>query len=138
VEESNLVQNVSVLRRVLAADPEGREYIETVPKLGYRFVVPVRGIEPIAKPVAPSRRWLAVTAAAAGIAVVAAIMWRLPQGGSRASAHHRSIAVVGFHDLSGRAETAWLNRALAEMLMTELHADGGLRTLSGEEVAHLR
>jgi DNA-binding winged helix-turn-helix (wHTH) protein/TolB-like protein len=38
VEENNLAQNISLLRRVLGEDLGGRELIETVPKRGYRFV----------------------------------------------------------------------------------------------------
>lgn len=38
VEESNLAQNVSAVRRALGEKPEGGQYIETVPKRGYRFV----------------------------------------------------------------------------------------------------
>ena len=40
VEENNLAQNISVLRRILGEDKDNK-YIETVPKFGYRFVVPV-------------------------------------------------------------------------------------------------
>src|SRR5262245_2380988 len=42
VEESNLAQNVSMLRRALGEQPGGRPYIETVPKRGYRFTAEVR------------------------------------------------------------------------------------------------
>jgi len=42
VEESNLAQNVSTLRRALGEQPDGRQYIETVPKRGYRFIAEVR------------------------------------------------------------------------------------------------
>src|SRR5687767_2112070 len=38
VEESNIAQNVFALRRVLGAGTDGRPYIETVPKRGYRFL----------------------------------------------------------------------------------------------------
>ena len=41
VEEGNLNKNISFLRRVLGEWDGGREYIETVPKRGYRFVAPV-------------------------------------------------------------------------------------------------
>jgi serine/threonine protein kinase/tetratricopeptide (TPR) repeat protein len=41
VEEGNLNKNISFLRRVLGDWDGGREYIETVPKRGYRFVAPV-------------------------------------------------------------------------------------------------
>lgn len=38
VEESNLAQNVSAVRRALGEKTGGGHYIETVPKRGYRFV----------------------------------------------------------------------------------------------------
>lgn len=41
VEEGNLTQNVFLLRRVLGKTPEGEEYIQTLPKRGYRISVPV-------------------------------------------------------------------------------------------------
>jgi len=41
VEESNLTQNVYLLRKVLGSDPNGRSYIENVPKRGYRFIADV-------------------------------------------------------------------------------------------------
>src|SRR6185437_5115773 len=40
VEENNLAQNISVLRRILGETPRSK-FIETVPKYGYRFVAPV-------------------------------------------------------------------------------------------------
>src|SRR5829696_2106296 len=40
VEENNLAQNISVLRRVLG-EKTTEKIIETVPKFGYRFVAPV-------------------------------------------------------------------------------------------------
>ena len=39
VEENNLAQNISTLRKVLG--DEGAKFIETVPKRGYRFVAEV-------------------------------------------------------------------------------------------------
>lgn len=41
VEESNLTQNVFILRRALGQSPDGPAYIQTVPKRGYRIAVPV-------------------------------------------------------------------------------------------------
>ena len=99
VEESNLTQNVSVLRRVLGEGDPDRVYIETVPKLGYRFVVdveeqiedaaetPDRGGTPVvpaterdvgAAPASPSRAgtsrrrlWLAGTVSLGAVVVAA-------------------------------------------------------------------
>lgn len=45
VEESNLSQNVYLLRKVLDEVPRGEAYIETMPKRGYRFVASVNEVE---------------------------------------------------------------------------------------------
>jgi DNA-binding winged helix-turn-helix (wHTH) protein/tetratricopeptide (TPR) repeat protein len=50
----------------------------------------------------------------------------------------RSIAVLGFKNLSGREESAWLSTALSEMISTELAARGALRTVAGEDVARVK
>jgi eukaryotic-like serine/threonine-protein kinase len=57
--------------------------------------------------------------------------------GSRA-ASRRSIAVLGFRNLSGRPEEGWLSTALAEMLSTELVAGEKLRLVSGEDIARTK
>jgi eukaryotic-like serine/threonine-protein kinase len=44
VEEGNLNKNIFVLRKPLGVWDGGREYIETVPKRGYRFVAPVNEV----------------------------------------------------------------------------------------------
>ena len=44
VEEANLTQNVFTLRKVLGQSVDGRQYIETVPRLGYRFAATVREV----------------------------------------------------------------------------------------------
>ena len=41
VEENNLAQNISILRKALGESKEGEHYIQTVPKRGYRFVADV-------------------------------------------------------------------------------------------------
>src|SRR3954468_20641495 len=42
VEENNLAQNISMLRKALGEESGGQKYIETVPKRGYRFAAEVR------------------------------------------------------------------------------------------------
>jgi DNA-binding winged helix-turn-helix (wHTH) protein/tetratricopeptide (TPR) repeat protein len=49
-----------------------------------------------------------------------------------------SVAVLGFHNLSGKADDGWLATAFAEMLSTELAAGEKLRLVSGEDVTNLR
>ncbi|HEX5108242.1 MAG TPA: alpha/beta fold hydrolase [Vicinamibacterales bacterium] len=50
VEENNLNHNVSVLRKALGDRATGQQYIETVPRVGYRFAAPVETPEASAAP----------------------------------------------------------------------------------------
>ncbi len=42
VEESNLTQNIFVLRKILGDDRNGHSFIQTVPRRGYKFIAQVR------------------------------------------------------------------------------------------------
>ncbi len=53
VEQNNLAQNISALRKALGEKEGGPRYIDTVPKRGYRFIAPVTeriGTSPAAAP----------------------------------------------------------------------------------------
>ncbi len=50
----------------------------------------------------------------------------------------RSVAVLGFKNLSGKPEDAWLSTALEEMLSTELAAGEHLRIVPGETVSRMK
>jgi tetratricopeptide (TPR) repeat protein len=52
--------------------------------------------------------------------------------------HRRSIAVLGFHNLSGNPEKSWLSTALSELMTTELSQGDQVRTIPGESVAQMR
>ncbi len=41
VEEANLTHHISALRKALGEDKNGRKFIETIPRRGYRFVAPI-------------------------------------------------------------------------------------------------
>jgi tetratricopeptide (TPR) repeat protein/TolB-like protein len=49
-----------------------------------------------------------------------------------------SLAVLGFKNLSGRDDVAWLSTALSEMLTTELAAGRALRAVPGEVVSRMK
>jgi DNA-binding winged helix-turn-helix (wHTH) protein len=58
VEEANLAQTVSVLRKALAVAPNGSLLVETVPKRGYRIAVEVSRIEaPVPSATTPLGWW---------------------------------------------------------------------------------
>ncbi|HEY4229050.1 MAG TPA: winged helix-turn-helix domain-containing protein, partial [Thermoanaerobaculia bacterium] len=194
VEEANLTKNVWLLRKALGDSAGASPFIETVPKVGYRWVAPVRrghetrpadlptaelspvepqrpAMPPAAAPASipvpesdrpppassieggemprlRSRRpWAVAVSVAAGAALVAS-MWialarraQAPQPdaarGTRAGAVpvRRSLAVVGFQDLSPRADSAWLSTAIGEMIASELAAGERLRIVAAEDVA---
>src|SRR5260370_13815825 len=80
------------------------------------------------------------------LAALAYTIWEQRRATERAPADpislrsrgRRSVAVLGFNNLSGRTDTAWLSTALSEMLTTELAEGGKLRTIPGESVAQTR
>jgi DNA-binding winged helix-turn-helix (wHTH) protein/tetratricopeptide (TPR) repeat protein len=50
----------------------------------------------------------------------------------------RSVAVLGFKNLSGDSQEAWLSTAFSDWLRTELTAGEQLRAIPGESVARMR
>jgi DNA-binding winged helix-turn-helix (wHTH) protein/pimeloyl-ACP methyl ester carboxylesterase len=54
VEENNLNHNISVLRRALGERGPGQSYIETVPRVGYRFVGEVKASESAGRALVPA------------------------------------------------------------------------------------
>src|SRR5579871_2630637 len=126
----------SLVLKCLARDPKnryqsGEEVAEAIRSLGG----PRQGkIRP---------RWIvgfvaALVAVVLGFFVVAK-MHRLTAGlhpqPALTIAARPSIAVLPFHNLSGRGDTDWVSTALPEILTAELAAGGKLRTLSGENIA---
>ena len=84
-----------------------------------------------------ARRWLA---AAAVLALIAGGLY-LARTGLKTPAGARlrkSVAVLGFKNLSGRSDAAWISTALGETLSTELALGDRLRTVPGEKVARAK
>lgn len=90
-----------------------------------------------------SRRPRLFVAAIATVLLLTAVSWiALQRRGERPVSSRfrprRSVAVLGFKDLSGKPEQAWLSTALSEMLTSELAAGESMRAVSGEDVARLK
>ncbi len=150
--EGGLNFAIRQIRNALGDDAERPLFVETVPKRGYRFVGPVIADAPPVSGTRPYGRilWISVLSCA----VVLGSLFALNIGGIRerlkpnGRAHQpasnppvnmrRSVAVLGFKNLSQRPDAAWLSTALAEMLTTELGAGEKLRTISGENVARAK
>lgn len=61
-----------------------------------------------------------------------------PIAPSRQTKLRRSVAVLGFRNVSAGHDQDWLSTAFTEMLNTELGANGDLRLVSGEDVASVK
>ena len=121
------------------------------------------GLTPITS--RPRRGWRLLPAAALGLAVAALAIVTFNVGGIRSRLLHlskqsqtagevatavspttaslamkarRSVAVLGFKNLSGKPDEAWISTALAEMLSTELAAGEQVRTIPGENIARMK
>jgi DNA-binding winged helix-turn-helix (wHTH) protein/tetratricopeptide (TPR) repeat protein len=120
VEDNNLAQHVSLLRRTLAEGPDAEPVIETLPKRGYRFRPLVERVHegpagpvPLPAPVAAPRwrqgHWMAVAAAGAmALGALVATANRPPAGESAAGRGEATPTDADAHlaYLSGRAAFA--------------------------------
>jgi DNA-binding winged helix-turn-helix (wHTH) protein/tetratricopeptide (TPR) repeat protein/TolB-like protein len=136
----------------LGAKPSNLASISKIESPGFPSGAPsvaTPGLGPVSLPVlgrAPRPKLYATSGLLILIAFTAWLMLRGAHSASE-SFHPRtistvpmrkSIAVLGFHNLSGNSEDAWLGTALSEMLSTELAGGEQLRLVSGEEIANLR
>jgi DNA-binding winged helix-turn-helix (wHTH) protein/tetratricopeptide (TPR) repeat protein len=98
VEESNLAQNIFLLRKALGEEKNEHRYIVTIPGVGYRFVAPVREYE------APS-----------------------PVSDESSRQPVSSIAVLPFKTLTGADDDRFLGPGLADALIMRLSSIRHLR-----------
>jgi DNA-binding winged helix-turn-helix (wHTH) protein/tetratricopeptide (TPR) repeat protein len=151
VEENNLTQSISTLRKALGEKRGENRYIVTDPGRGYRFVAPVsRVVEEAAvssdglhppEPLVEAQRQeprrtklLALVAVTVLIATGFAVWFRA----SVRPPLRQSIAVLRVRNLSKTSTESWLQTALPEMLTSELAAGGKLRTIPAEDVVRWR
>lgn len=158
VEEGNLTQNVSLLRKALGETPGGAQFIETVPRRGYRFVAetsqssngdliskpaevlkqeaPVIQIPNSASQHAGIRR-TPVFAMAAGLVVIGIIGIVYFTGWSKAgnASTIQSIAVLPFIDESSDPDAEYINDKIAESLINSLSKLPQLRVVPRSLVA---
>jgi TolB-like protein/DNA-binding winged helix-turn-helix (wHTH) protein/Tfp pilus assembly protein PilF len=148
VEDNNLSQNISILRRVLGERRGSHRYIVTVPGRGYRFVAEVRsrdGVgemekEPVAAKspeqtpvdrdlpvVARSRRLFLLGLAGLALSAAAFLFWRhrpaLP-------VPEKSIAVLPFENLSPDPENAYFANGISDEILARLANIADLKVIS--------
>src|SRR5467141_3740753 len=90
------------------------------------------------------RRRSAALAAAFALVILAAFTYTRiqasagPAGLSNGGNLRQSVAVLGFKNLSGDTQEAWLSTALSDWLMTELAAGEHVRAIPAESVARMK
>lgn len=160
VEEANLSVKMSELRRVLGEVPGEKQFIETVPRRGYRFVADVAEVrrdEPADEPavvndsravtteISPAgpieskeRRsdghrwpWIAVPAVAA---IFVLLVYQAGLFGGRETKRIRSIAVLPMANLSGDPGQDYFADGMTETLISGLARVGALRVISRTSV----
>jgi DNA-binding winged helix-turn-helix (wHTH) protein len=105
VTDNALTQVVSELRQALGDNPASPQFIETVPRRGYRFIGPVER-----------------AAAGAGGDALAG-----PPAAARKGP--RTVAVMDFGNMTGDPDLAWLATGIAETVTNDLRTIGELRVL---------
>src|SRR5215212_10294371 len=159
VEEGNLTQNISLLRKALGESPGGTQFIETVPRRGYRFVAgaseswsnqsvapapppekthstPVVSIANTASQAAGTRR-TPLFAVMAGVVVlgIIGIFYFTGWGKSGDPSSIQSIAVLPFVDESSDPDAEYINDKIAESLINSLSKLPQLRVVPRSVVA---
>jgi TolB-like protein/DNA-binding winged helix-turn-helix (wHTH) protein/Tfp pilus assembly protein PilF len=152
VEESNLAQHISLLRKALQDGEDGPRYIETVPRRGYRFIAEVRELGGIAtdtkvssgptpsppsgvpESIRPQYRFstLTYTIAAPALLLLVFIL-TLPVWKPRRSsgpAPIQSIAVLPLQNLSADPAQEYFADGMTEALITDLAKIHGLKVIS--------
>jgi DNA-binding winged helix-turn-helix (wHTH) protein/TolB-like protein len=165
VEEATLSNQIWQVRRALGDTAKQTRFIETLPKVGYRFIAPVAiertpfalgnvqpsivpsqaieapsaGVDAPAQPPRNGVRWLVFGATALALVTGGACWWAMRHRTVEATVPgDLTVAVVGFNNLSQNLKDAWLAPALIEMLGSEVSASGRVRVLPDELVRDAR
>jgi TolB-like protein/DNA-binding winged helix-turn-helix (wHTH) protein len=141
VSDEPLTRCIAALRRVLDDSPKDPQYIQTIPKRGYRLVCPVTSLpapesEPASDSAARHSRPRALWAVIAGVAVVLVLFASnrmfdvedddsptpMVSGAAVESNQIQSIAVLPFENLSPDPANEYLADGLAAELLDRLTA----------------
>jgi|GEM_PF-1062087 len=163
-EPSMVAKRVNQIRRALGDDAKHPDYVQTIPKRGYRTIARVLPIAqavhrdpseadepagPTPPPVAavgaaaprqtPNRRYTIALATVAALATLASLAWTWTgPGGDYAARPIRTIAVLPLENLSGDPAQDYIADGMTEELITELAKLPGLQVISRTSAMHYK
>jgi TolB-like protein/DNA-binding winged helix-turn-helix (wHTH) protein/Tfp pilus assembly protein PilF len=151
VEEGSLTQNISTLRRTLGEKGEGLQYIQTVPRRGYRFAAPVKPAKAAPEPQLPRPvvdldhqaahdpgpaprqtkllRW-GLLGAAALVLLGIGLAVSMATGKKPSTGSIRSLAVLPLENLSHDPEQEYFADGITDALITNLAKINSLHVVS--------
>lgn len=161
VDFEHILNNcIGKLREALGDQAGSPKFIETLPRLGYRFIAPVfkpqqdqacesdsaEASATSAQPAFPAKegsatqktqnRILLIVGAVALITLTSAVVWYLRK--PLPQPHIDSIAVLPFENLSGDPSQEYFADGMTEELITKLGGDGTFRVISRTSVMRLK
>ncbi len=115
VTDDSLIQCIADIRRVIGED--GRNIVQTVPKKGYKLVVP----QPVSPPasVAPRRQLLALGIVVLVIALALVVAWGLADS-SKSSKPGATIAILPFENMGGDNSQAYFTDGFTKAITTNI------------------
>ena len=134
VEENNLTQQISMLRKVLGEKANEHRYVVTIPGRGYSFVAELSGDDegfptgprPLSSDlVIPKHAWRprVILIASLGLAAIVlfayGVSWRKAQL-SKDGEPNRSIAVLPFRPINSDPANVYLSTGMADALISRL------------------
>jgi len=142
--EHSLNSAVKKLRGVLGDSPDNSRYIETIPRVGYRFIAPVQEVsattpsavrrevpapadsaEPQLQstPLNFGRSWariVVVGVVIVAVGVVAALVWRMARPHPELATEKVALAVLPFANLTGDPGQEYFSDGLTEEMIVQL------------------
>ncbi len=137
---------VKKLRQALGDSAENPQFIETLPRYGYRFIALVDSPRALAlKPVQGRRTVTAAVVVGAGLLVLVAALfafnvggWRARLYGSAATPPIRSLAVLPLTNLSGDPEQDYFADGMTDALITDLAKAQAVKVISRTSVMQFK
>ncbi len=144
--EHSLNSAIKKLRGVLGDSPENSRYIETIPRVGYRFIAPVQAVsapeaarsevsansaEPQGRsapqaqpaPIVSRGSWprsVVVSLAIVAVGVVAVLLWRMAHVRPEPAGEKVALAVLPFSNLTGDPGQEYFSDGLTEETIVQL------------------